>query len=349
MKTELRMPLRIVAMRDRDEASLIRSASGGAFAVLARGVLRRGGVVFGACLRGDGRVRHIEIADENELYLLQGSKYVRSDVARTFEACANHLREGREVLYSGTPCQIAALISRLDSLGLLPCAMARLVTVDLICHGTPDGELFVAHQAWLAKKMGADGNICGWEFRNKKFGWGLCYHYYYYRNGVRCDKWGLSGDDPYYHEFLKGTIYRKACYRCSFAQRERVGDFTIGDYWGVQNVLPQFFDSRGVSALLMNTQKACDMFERDFANCCEWEESALEDVVRYQHNLRAPTRRAKEDEHRMELVDEALKEGDYETVFEELLSIDRSAKARIARAMPSSLLKIALALHRKLG
>lgn len=345
---ERHSPRKVVALTDGDVASLEISASGGAFAVLAREVLRRGGVVFGAALAEDGSVRHVSVESIDELHRLQGSKYAQGHVGGTFAECIKVLGQGREVLYSGLPCQIHGLRARVESSGLEYEQKERLLTCDLICHGTPSRKLFAAYLDWLADRHGADDGIHGFRFRTKEFGWGLYYYYYYYyRDGVLHEVSGGAGDDPYYHAFSRGVIYRKGCYKCPFCTTERVGDITIGDFWGVRKRMPGAYDPRGVSAVLLNTPKAVRFFEDRIADSgvCSWSDVRLDDVVAEQVNLRHPTRRSTEDERVAARIERALEAGDYGEVFERLLPVDQGRNAKIRRALPKSVLRLLYGLR----
>lgn len=342
----LNSPRRAIALRDLDDASIAVSASGGAFAVLARAMLEQGGVVFGAALLEGGEVRHVCVRDRADLVALQGSKYVRSDVSSTYEECATFLEGGVDVLYSGTPCQIAALkafLGKRRKSGF----KGSLICVDLICHGTPRQELFGAYLEWLAEKVSADDGIHGYEFRNKLMGWGLYYYYYYYRAGRRCEELGQAGDDPYYSAFAKGTIYRKCCYSCPFARTDRAGDFTIGDFWGLEKFHPEFYDERGVSAVLINTPEADAFFRMNCSDKCTWIESTVGNVAAQNGNLTKPTKRTDEQESLAEEVEKAVAAGDYERAFGELLKPNISATAKIRRALPWKVVRFLYRLKRK--
>lgn len=343
---DLHEPLLVRALTDRDATSLAKSASGGAFAVIARSVIARGGVVYGAALEHDGTVHHVGVSELDGLERLQGSKYVWSSVGECYRSCVADLRSGRHVLFTGVPCQIAALEAHVARADLSHEERGRLLTCDLICHGTPKPELFKAYLSWLAARVGADDGIHGYRFRTKKYGWGLYYYYYYYyRDGRKKEVIGGAGDDPYYHAFARGVIYRQGCYSCAFSRKERVGDFTIGDFWGVSNWLPAAYDRNGVSAVLINTEKALRYFDKYVASGCIYHDATLDMVCAQQTNLDRPTPRTKEDEAVAVEVDEALAKGELARIFERLLPIDRGFNARLRRHLPGPLLRILYRFH----
>ena len=338
---EFNKPRCCLSLTDGNRASLERSASGGAFAVLARAVLSQGGVVYGAAMEGDGNVRHDRVIAIRDLPRLQGSKYVWSQVGECYDACLEDLRNNRLVLFTGVPCQIAALRLRVERSDLKSGQRNRLLTCDLICHGTPKPQLFQAYLAWLAETLDADDGIHGYQFRSKEYGWGpYCNSYYYFRNGRRIEVYGAAGDDPYYYAFCRGVTYRECCYSCRYAKPERVGDFTIGDYWGVRQIQPKAYRHEGVSAVLVNTKKASDFFYAYAARECEYAETSFSAISARQANLQSPTKRSDSDIALAREVDLALRRGDTHRIFEELLTIDQSRLARFRRMLPTPLIKV---------
>lgn len=329
-------PLRVAALRDKDVVSLAKSASGGAFCVLARPVLKNGGVVFGSELLGGGVVRHIMVESVEDLPRIQGSKYVQSDVAGTFIQCLENLRCGRTVLYSGTPCQVYALRTYLASEGLDGEALDNLYTVDLVCHGVTSPALFRLYISWLEDCVGAIPGSLYYEFRSKKRGWGLNYYYYYTakKNGKMYGKFGLCDDDPYYAAFLEGRLYRSACYSCRFACPERIGDFTIGDYWGIGSAHPEFDSKNGASLLLINSDKGLDYFSARCEDGCDLVESTIELASRENHNLVAPTCRKERDAEFSKAVSDAVRAGNADLVFRILLRRPFDLKRTVRKIFP---------------
>ena len=336
----LHAPLRAFAFTDSDKESLERSASGGAFAALAREVLREGGIVFGATAEDDGLVHQISIDSIEGLPRLQGSKYAWSKPEATFDECIQCLRGGCTVLYSGVPCQIAGLRMRIKGSDLTDEQKGRLITCDLICHGTPKTELFQAYISWLSKRHSSDDGIHSYRFRTKEYGWGLYYYYYYYfKKGVKHEVCGSVGDDPYYFAFSRAAVCRRACYRCRYARRERVSDLTLGDYWGVRKNTPKAYDPKGVSAILVNSQKGEDLLAKASVGC-SITGVPYELICERQVNLKRPSRRSEADEIVADRIDSLLEAGDFKEIFEGLLTIDQSKNAKFRRMLPHSLLKV---------
>ena len=255
---------------------IMNSASGGAFFGIARHVIENNGVVYGAAYNPQWDVIHIRVDALSDLSKLQGSKYVQSDTKNTFTQCKSDLKAGRTVLFSGTPCQIAGLYSYLKA------DYPNLFTIDLICHGVPSPLLFKSYINWLEKKN--KHHITEYNFRSKASGWGLNL----LTKTEERTKISPPHFDPYYQSFLSGDTYRECCYECKYSNSNRIGDFTIGDYWGIEKAHPEFNDKRGVSLIFVNSGKAKILFSKvsDLFYICP---SKMELAIREQGNLKGPT------------------------------------------------------------
>lgn len=339
-------PLKVVALKDSDSTSLKRSASGGAFAVLARPILERGGIVFGCLWDERGRAVHGGVEAVEDLCRLQGSKYVQSDTTGVYKQVRTALKEGRKVLFSGTPCEVAALYAYLDAAGS-GALQANLLTCDVICHGVTSPQLFEAYREWLQEKNGATAPIKSYVFRSKKYGWGGCYYTYSFeRRGKTITKGGISDDDPYYSAFLKGDLYRDCCYECPFANLQRPGDFTIGDFWGIKTEHPDFNDPAGVSAMFINSVKGVKYFEQHCANSCSWIGSTVEAVTAHNSNLKAPSAMSDRGPRLRLEVDRAFETHDYNDLFERVLKPNTGLKGLVRKFLPfSAVKKISEVLH----
>lgn len=321
-------PIASLAVRDKDDEELVVSASGGAFAAAARVILQHGGIVVGAAYNDDMTVGHIVVERLDDLYKVQSSKYVQSNTMATYSQVKAMLREGREVLYSGTPCQIGGLRAYLRK------DYDTLYTMDLICHGVASPKLFAKYLVWLGGKM--KGKIIGYDFRDKSLGWGLDYM----TKTKTKTKTKPSTLDPYYYHFLKGTTYRECCYRCNYCTKERVGDITIGDYWGIEKEHPEFYSTKGVSCLLVNTEKGerlWSIVKDEF----ETLESTFGQVAKANHNLTRPTQRTPLRDVIYQHIDD-MEVNDY---FATQLKIPFNLKARIKLLLPKGL-KIWIKKHK---
>lgn len=269
-------PKKVIAVRLKDEDVLYRSASGGAFAGIAKAWIEDGGIVAGVTYDGEWNAHHVFATTLEELKAIQSSKYVQADTSQSFSEVKRLLTEGKKVLFSGTACQIGGLKAFLKK------DYDNLLTMDLICHGVSSPLLFRKYIEWLGDKCGSP--IKEYDFRDKKGGWGLGYKYKYkYKY-----KYGSCSIDPYYSRFLAGDTYREACYQCKYCTPERVGDITIGDYWGIEKEHPKFFSTKGVSCVLVNTDKGINAWNSS-ASLFYTLESEFERVARHNGNLLHPT------------------------------------------------------------
>ena len=234
---------KVFAARLKDDVFLKQSSSGGMFTAFAKSILKQDGVVFGCVFDENLIARHTYVENEAELERMRGSKYVASDLNSVYMQIKKFLKENRKVLFTGCGCQIAGLRKFLGK------DCENLLTMEIICHGTPSQKLFSKHIEHLSKKMGE--KILSYEFRNKQDGWGLNYKT---KTKTKTKTIFLPADkDPYYASFLRGKTYRPCCFECHFAKQERMADITVGDFWGIELFHPDFYDRRGVSGLMLNT------------------------------------------------------------------------------------------------
>lgn len=272
--------LRTYLCWDKNEKSRLNSSSGGLFSVIARHVINQGGVVCGAAYDQEMYLRHIIVDKIDDLPLLQGSKYIQSDVQDCFHQISDLLKEGRKVYFVGTPCQVAGLRS------LLKKDYQNLITSDLICHGVPSIGLFQNQIKALEKKFSS--KIIDFRFRSKKrFG-----------QGYDCEILLNAGDVkflcselvPYFYGFWNNLTLRESCYQCKYASTHRVSDITLGDFWLVKKVFPDVRTSKGTSLILINTEKGQQTFDTIKQNIF-FRETSLESGVLGQGQLQSPVKR----------------------------------------------------------
>lgn len=216
------------------------SSSGGAFTALSELILSTGGIVFGAGFNENWRVVHTAAENLDELENLRGSKYVQSDIGDVYRRVKAELETGRRVLFSGTPCQCAGLKSFLGK------DYSNLLTVDIICHGTPSPMLWENYLEYIAK--GHD--IAHVNFRSKRFGWTTNLEINFYECGYYSK---FVANDVYLKLFLTELIERPSCHECKFKFPDGKSDVTLGDAWGVQNFAPETFDNIGTSLIIIHT------------------------------------------------------------------------------------------------
>lgn len=258
-----------------DNRSRTKSSSGGAFSAIARKIISKEGVVFGAALQDDFLLKHIKCENMDDLEPLRGSKYLQSYIGLTFADAKKILKAGRQVLFTGTPCQVAGLRS------FLQVPYENLTTVDIICHGVPSNELFCNYIRLLKSEFPKYAFADDFEFRNRH-GWGLASSVTG-RNGCKMPLTGVT--NLYMRCFQRASIFRKSCYDCQFNGLSRVSDITIGDFWGIGKIgIPFRHDvTKGVSMVMANTGKGRRIMSS--IDGCFMEERPLREAVVNNHNL----------------------------------------------------------------
>lgn len=239
--------------RHKDESVRAASSSGGAFSALASLVLKRGGYVCGAAFSEDfHEVRHLIIHHQEELALLRTSKYLQSNMGQTYAAIKKLLNEGEEVLFSGTPCQVAGLHLFLRR------EYPRLTTLDIVCHGVPSPRIYSDYATWLERRCGA--HLTHYNFRDKRWSWVRFNMRAEFSNGTRY--YGKWETDLFYRGFLQDLYLRDCCYQCAFSKHERYADITLSDFWGVfQASRRDWLDDKGLSMCMSNTEKGEQMIQ----------------------------------------------------------------------------------------
>ena len=232
-----------------------RSTSGGAFAALAEAIIKQNGVFCGAAQGGDFSVSHIRGESAGDLAKMQGTKYLPSDVTACYSQIAEDLKQGRMVLFSGTPCQVDGVKRFIDNKKL---PAENFFSVDIICHGVPSPAFYRSYMEWLEKEYGSP--VTEYSFRSKKISWRGSSSYAKLENGqeLKNDKKLCAFMNVYYSD----NITRESCYSCPYTSKDRVGDLTISDYWGLENLDKSFEDTLGVSMILINTEKGRALFEK---------------------------------------------------------------------------------------
>ena len=263
----------IVKQKDLD--SRMKSRSGGIFVAVSDQVLAEGGVIYGAVLDSRFNAVHTRAENKTERDRMRGSKYVQSDMNNAYQLACEDLKEHRLVLFTGTPCQIDGMKA------LCPKGCEEyLICMDIVCHGVPSPRVWNDFKSYMERKY--KGKIEMVDFRNKeRFGWS--------------DHWetitinGKEHDSQVYMKmFYEHTFLRDACYVCPYKNLNRGSDLSIADAWGVETANPDFDDNRGVSLVLVNTEKGKFWFEKSVSDC-DYLECDLEQYM--QEPLRKPFER----------------------------------------------------------
>ena len=237
------------AAYNTDESIRLESSSGGLFTLFATTVLNRGGVVFGARFNERFEVVHSYVENVDELGKFRGSKYVQSIIGDSYKQAEMFLKQGRWVLFTGTPCQIGGLYAYLKK------DYDTLLTQDIICHGVPSPLVWKKYLQYHAQGRKISSACC----RDKRDGWSTYRYTVVYNNGEEYSE--FSANDMMSHMFLRNLCLRPSCYDCAFKTKKRQSDFTLADYWGINEEHPELNDNKGINLLLLHTPKANRFFE----------------------------------------------------------------------------------------
>lgn len=225
-----------------------RSSSGGMFFILAKYIINKNGVVYGVEYGKNHKVQHNYYEKLEDCKKFQGSKYIRSDIEKIYISVENFLKQDRYVLFTGTPCQCNGLKEYLEK------DYDKLLLCDVICHANPSQSVFDQYIYELEKKY--NKKIKSINFRDKQNGWKSSMPTIVFKDGNKIK------DKTFYNGFVNGLFVRPSCYDCKFSGLNRVTDFTIGDFWGNNIIVPEIKDDdTGISILLVNSTKAKLIFD----------------------------------------------------------------------------------------
>ena len=262
-----------------------QSSSGGVFSMLADAVLSHGGVVFGVCWNDDWQLVFDYTESKDDLSRFRGSKYLQAHVGDAYIRVEQFLKLGRQVLFTGTPCQIAALKRYLKK------DYDNLLAVDVICHGAPSPGVFRTYLTEEISRIAADEkntvsflsnhfvaernmlNTMGWrieniQFRDKRLGWKkfsftLCLTKALAAGEQNSVSLSYSlNENIFMRGFLRDFYLRPSCYSCPAKSGKSGSDITLGDFWGINKLKPEIDDDRGVSAVTINSDKGALWFDK---------------------------------------------------------------------------------------
>lgn len=244
------------------------SRSGAAFIAFSDIFLEQGGVVYGAVMQNDFSVCHVRATNSTERDKMKKAKYVQSNTTGIYPQVGADLRSGYSVLFSGTPCQVAGLQAYLKGMKIDD---SKLCCCDLVCHGVPSPAIWHDYISYIQKRYGQ--RILKAEFRDKEFGW-----------DSHCESFVLENSSKkvvsrnYTDLFYDHIMFRPSCYNCQFANVYRPGDLTLADFWGIEKIDASFNDNRGVSLVLVSTEKGEKIFEQAQKNFI-WFECNIENCI----------------------------------------------------------------------
>lgn len=240
------------ACYNKNENIRLDSSSGGVFTLVANEILNNNGVVFGVQLNQDFNAIHSYTESKEGLEKYRGSKYLQSRVGDTYKEVKGFLDKDRDVLFTGTPCQISGLKSYLGK------PYSNLLCMDNICHGVPSPKVWGKYVDFREKKSGSTTQRIA--FRLKHEGWKLYSVLFVFTNNTEYRE--NQKKDLFMRAFLKDICLRPSCYDCEFKSIHRKSDITMADFWGIQNIAPELDDDRGTSLIFVNSDSGENMFDR---------------------------------------------------------------------------------------
>lgn len=240
------------AVWSREDGIRRESTSGGLYYEFASYVLSQNGYLVGSVYTEDYRgAFHIVSDQKEELPKIMGSKYFQSDTEGIYKKTKEALKTGRLVLFTGAPCQVAALYSYLKQ------DYENLITLDFICRGVPS-PLLQGKKIDLYESK-AHSKVVFYRDKSKVVGWSDFGELIRFANGKKrfISRWKDKINNCFIEENLN---LRESCYQCQFKCGRNTSDITIGDFWGINGVTER--DKKyGVSAMVVNTDRG-DAFVR---------------------------------------------------------------------------------------
>lgn len=268
-------PLQTVALQNRNEKHRMQSTSGGAFWILSQFIIGRKGVVYGVAHNEEFSVSHIRALTQEECNRMQGSKYVQSSIGDSFSDIYNDLCNDKYVLFSGTPCQVDGLLNYLETKRV---STEKLFTCQIICHGVPSPMIWKDHIRFIQKKR--NKRIASYIHRPKDYGWHEHNEKVIYVDGSSESQSKLTQN--FKDLFYLGYSMRESCFSCTYAGKAGRADFNIGDFWGIEYIIPQMDDNKGTSVVMVNTKKGMRLL-KDCSDNCRLYKVNFEDAFRYNH------------------------------------------------------------------
>lgn len=241
---EERSPIMALGAQNNDSSIVMKSSSGGIFSLLAEKTIKSHGVVFGARFDEGWQVL-LDYTDKMEgVGVLRKSKYIQARTANSYEECERFLKNGRNVLFTGTPCQVAGLRNYLQK------PYDNLITVDVACHGTPSPKIwgvYINHIKEILK--GSSSETIYSSLKN------LGFSLYFDEDKGYLELRSKRHENHYMSPFIFSQILRPSCYACNCKNFSSGSDLTLADFWGVQKNHPDVNSRKGISLILVNTQK----------------------------------------------------------------------------------------------
>lgn len=282
--TKEKEPISAYAVYSKNDNVRISSSSGGLFYTFAKRIIENGGVVYGAAFDENLYLCHKAVDSIGDLHLIQGSKYIQSDTKLCFREIKKYLTTNRPVLFCGTPCQVEGLLCYLRK------PYENLFTIDFICHGVPSPKAWQEYIKYQEKAFSS--KACSASFRDKTNGWLSFSSKMKFVNNAEYLE--VHNKDAYMKAFLQNISLRKSCYHCRFKNVNRNSDITMGDLWGIKDILPNVADDKGVSVAFVQSEQGKYLLEQ--IKDCLWLQEISSDLAIannsamvksvYEHNFR---------------------------------------------------------------
>ena len=286
----------------KDDKTLQESSSGGVFSGVAQVFCVDNYRVFGAQFGEKLKVEHTYVSQIDQIARFRKSKYVLSDMSDTYKMAKIFLIEGKRVLFTGTPCQVAGLKLYLGK------AYENLLCVDVVCHGAPSQKVFDSYIKFLESKHG--GRVNSFSFRHKTYSWLKGWNSRNVKYSIGEESFVFSStEDSYLRGYHRGLFYRPSCYKCKYANPQRISDITMADFWGVDELFPKIDVHKGCSVLISNTEKGQEWMDR-LEESMTLEKVELSDVIKRNSQLREPAKK----HHKREVFFSNLGKQDFESV-----------------------------------
>lgn len=267
----------------KNQEILMNSTSGGIFTTIALEFIKDGGYVAGSIYDENFNVVHIVSNKIEDIYKMQGSKYVQSSINDTYSQIRKLLSHKEKVLFSGTPCQVDGLYGYLQS------DYDNLYTIDIVCHGVPSNKMF---QDYLNFESKNNGQIRSITFRDKTQGWQKDGKIVFYNKEKKIN----AGSSEYYYLFNNNLIFRDSCYSCKYSSLKRPGDLTIGDYWGIEIVDAHLMEKKGMNSkkgisLIISNNDHGRLLIKHYQKSLYIYTTEIKNIIKYNHNLKKTSQR----------------------------------------------------------
>lgn len=308
-------PMITFEAKNKNEKIRFESSSGGLFSALAASVINDGGIVVGAKYDKDWSVCHALVENMADLSLLRGSKYAQSNTSNIYSKITHELKQGRTILFSGCPCQCAALRTYLKNERYI----GKLYVVDFVCHGILSENLFHEYIEFLEKKAGS--KIKKFQFRDKTYGWADSGPKVVYENN-RTMCWPLY-EDIYMQGYFQSICMKESCHTCPYKDFHSGSDLTMGDFWGAEIIEPEFYEKSGISLVLVQTPAGEELFNKSKPEMV-YKPLSLEKLATYNQGIFYPFEAGK---MRKEYFELAAKRG-YFSALESMVRISHTERVK---------------------